>query len=437
MTRPWSWILVLAVLLSFATLVPTVSLAAAQAGADTTVAADTSSADPLAQAFAGYSPENRAYQRSRVVFELVSPLLAVAVGLLLLFTGVAQRFRDLAEARARGRWARLFVFFTLYSLVTFAILLPSEWCQGFLIEHKYGLSTQTLGAWLSDQAKGLASEIVVIAVLPLLWLAWRTVERHPRRWWLRFAFAVLPFALIMVVLQPLVFEPLFNKFTPLRDVSLRSSILDLAARADIPARKVLEVDMSKRTKKLNAYVSGFGASQRIVLWDTTLERLSRDEILFVMGHEMGHYKLGHIWRMLLVLSVFGFGALYLTHRLVEAFLARFGARLGLRGVADMACIPLLMAMLGLVGFLGQPVTNAMTRVIEHESDVYAIELTRDNASGATAFLKLAEDNRADPDPPTWVEWVLYSHPPLADRIRFAMEYKPWEKGEPNRLYRGR
>ena len=393
--------------------------------------------DYVAEARANFTPENHAYQRFRVALNLWSPLLGVAAGLLLLFTGLAQRFRDIALARARGRWARVLVCFTLYSLAMFVLLLPLAWYDEFVLEHRFRLSNQTLAAWGTDQLKSLAFQIVSVGVVPLLALAWRAVETSPRRWWLWLALGTLPVAVASVLLQPLVFEPLFNKFTPLHDQTLRTRILTLAARADVPARHVYEVDMSTRTKKINAYVSGFGASQRIVLWDTTLEYMSTDEILFVMGHEMGHYALQHIWKGLLLVAMGAFLAFRLVAWLVHASLRAFGERWGIHSASDLAAIPLLVAMLSLVGWLGAPITNAVSREVEHQADVFALELTHDNDAGARSFLKLAQGNRSDPEPAAWVKWMLYTHPPLGDRIRFALAYRPWAEGKANQFYHGR
>ena len=393
--------------------------------------------DYIAEARAAFTPENRAYQRQRVALAIVSPLVGIAVGLLLLFTGVAQWLRDLANARAKGQWARVLVFFTLYSVIMAVVLLPLDWYSGWALEHRFALSNQSLGDWALDQGKALVFQIVAVGVLPLLALAMRVVDAHPRRWWLWLSLGALPVAAASVLLQPLVFDPLFNKFTPLHDASLRDDILALARRADIPARNVYEVDMSTKTKKVNAYMTGFGSSQRIVLWDTTLKQMSRDEILFVMGHEMGHYVLHHIWKGLAWVAAGSFAVLWLTAWFARALLARFGGRWNVHAAGDLAAIPLLFAMLMWVNYLGAPVANAISRGVEHEADVFALEITHDNDAGARSFLKLAEGNRSDPEPAGWVKLLLFTHPPLGDRIRFALDYKPWERGEPNRAYRGK
>jgi Zn-dependent protease with chaperone function len=319
----------------------------------------------------------------------------------------------------------------------FVILFPLTWYETYALELRFGFMTQSLAGWFVDQLKALAFQIVAVGVVPLLAIAWFAVEWSPRRWWLLLASGTLPVLVASVLLQPLVFDPLFNEFTPLHDEQLRTEILALGARADVPARNVYEVDMSNRTKKVNAYVSGFGASQRIVLWDTMLEAMRKDEILFVMGHEMGHYVLMHIWRGVLWSSLAAIGVFWLVAQLANGALRLWGARWGVTSVADLAAMPLLIAVLSLVSYVGAPISNVVSRAIEHESDVYALELTHDNDAGARAFLKLARGNRSDPEPAAWVKWFLYTHPPLGERIRFAQSYRPWEKGEPNRQYRGR
>ena len=414
----------------------TVAAPAPPLRAVTDLAASGAPRDYLAEARAAFTDENRAYQRQRVTLALVSPLVGVIAGLFLLFSGWSQRMRDTANARARGRYARVLVFFALYSAVQFVLLFPVAWYQDFALEQRFGFATQSFGGWLLDQLKSLVFQVVAVGVVPLLALAWRAVETSPRRWWLWLAAGTLPVAVASVLLQPLVFDPLFNKFTTLHDESLRRDILALGARADVPARNVYEVDMSTRTKKINAYVSGFGASQRIVLWDTTLKGMSKDEILFVMAHEMGHYVLRHIWKGLAAVAVIAFAAFALVAWLTHAMLARFGPRWGIATVGDLAAMPLVLAMVSLVSWGLSPLTNALSRGVEHEADVFALELTHDNDAGARAFLKLAATNKSDPEPAAWVKVALFTHPPLAERIRFALDYRPWEKGEPNRAFRG-
>lgn len=390
--------------------------------------------DYLAEARAGFTAENRAYQSTRVALALLGPLVSILIGLLLLWTGLSARFRDIAHALGRRLYVRVLVYFALYATTLFLIGLPLAWYEEFALELQYGLSTQSLGQWFLDGVKSLGFDIVVGGVVPTLAIAYLAITRSPRRWWLWLATGTLPVVVTAVLLQPLVFDPLFNHFTSLEDRALKQQILALADRAGIPANDVFQVDMSTRTKKVNAYVTGFGATHRIVLWDTTLRAMKSDEILFVMGHEMGHYVLGHVWKGILVYSLLAFAGFWLTARIAAAAIRRFGERWNIAGTHDVAAMPLLFAILTALSLLAQPGLDLLSRQIEHEADVYGLEITRDNDAAARAFLKLAANNRSDPEPPRWVEALTYTHPPLAERIRFALSYHPWTEGQANRFY---
>ena len=395
-----------------------------------------SAADYLAEVRANFTGEAKEYWTRNVTLNYAGMGFGILVSLVFLFSGLSARIRDFAHLKARGRYGRMLIYLTIYTLLSFVISFPLSWYQGFALEHQYQLSNQSFGAWFGDELKGLGIGIVMTAVIPLVMLAYLAIEKI-RLWWMALAIGSVPVIVILTLLQPIVIDPMFNKFTPLEDQALKQQIVDLAAKAGIPGRNVYQVDKSAQTKKFNAYVTGFGASQRIVLWDTTLKSMSKDEILFVMAHEMGHYVLAHIWKGLAAVSVLAFVAFGLVAWLTNTALARFGARWGVHEVADLAALPLLLAVLSLVGWGLAPLTNAMSRGIEHEADVFALEATHDNDAGARAFLKLAAANKSDPEPAGWVKFMLFTHPPLGERIQFALDYRPWEKGEPNRAYRGK
>ena len=419
------------------------SMSAAAAAVDTSAAGSALAPIPappphrdyLAEAHASFSAENRAYAGARVVLRLLGPLYGILIGLLIMFTGLSVRFRDIAMGLGHRRYVRVLVYFALYSTTVFLLGLPLAWYEEFALEHQFGLSTETLGNWCLDSFKGQVLSIVVVGVLPLLSLAWGAIEKSPRRWWLWLALGTLPVMLAGTLLEPVLLDPVFNKFTPLQDTVLRGEILALGQRAGIPARHVFQVDMSKRTRKLNAYVNGFGASQRIVLWDTTLQRMQHDEILFVMGHEMGHYILHHVWKFLGLVAVGAFFVFWLCARITEAWLALFGRHWGVHEVRDLAAMPVLALSLTMATLVVMPAVNWSSREAEHEADIFGLEITRDNDAAARAFLKLAQDNRADPSPPGWIRVLLYDHPALADRISFALAYHPWTSGQPNKFFK--
>ena len=412
------------------------SSVAASAAAESLAAAPSPPRDYVAEVRANFTPENRAYSGVRTVLAFVGPLYGLLVALIILFSGLGAAMRAVAHNMGQRLYVRVLVFLVLYTLADFVLGFPLAWYQGYALEHQYGLSNQSFGAWLGDQGKSVIVGVVFFGLVPILWLAYRALQRWPRGWWLPVAIGTLPLIVAGTLIQPLVIDPLYNTFTPLRDQHLKTRILELAARADIPGRSVYEVDKSAQTNKYNAYVNGFGASQRIVLWDTTIRGMSEDEILFVVGHEMGHYKLGHIWKGIGLFSALSFLLFFLTARLTAWAVARFGPRWGFTELADVASMPLLSATLGLLSLAAQPAVNGFARGIEHEADVFAVEVTRDNDAGARAFLKLGSQNRSNPEPSAFVKVFQYTHPPLVERIRFALGYRPWQEGKANRFFSG-
>jgi len=404
------------------------------AGAPAASAATTPSHDYIAEVRAAFTPENRAYANRRAALAILDSFYAIAVGAFLLFSGLAARLRNIAAALGPKRYVQVLVFLTLYSLIAWVLSFPLSWYSGFALEHQYGLSTQSFGGWLADELKGQAVVVFFVGVLPILALAYRAIEKQPRGWWLTFAIATLPVVLFFTLIEPVAIDPVFNKFTPLSDTKLSAEILDLAARAGIPARHVYQVDQSTKTVKYNAYVNGFGASQRIVIWDTTLKGMTHDEILFVMGHEMGHYVLHHIWKGIAAISIASFALFWLCAWMVRAALARWGARWGIHEAHDVATMPLLATVLTILSMVSEPVANAYSRRVEHEADLFGLEVTQLNDAAARSFIKIGSQNRSNPDPPAWLRILEYTHPPLLDRVRTALEYHPWTEGKPNQYF---
>jgi Zn-dependent protease with chaperone function len=253
-------------------------------------------------------------------------------------------------------------------------------------------------------------------------LLYWTIRRSPGRWWLASWIASIPLLVFAILLAPVVVDPLFNKFEPLKNAELREKILALASRAGIERSRVYQVDASQRTKGVNAYVTGLGGSARIVLWDTTLEKLNDREILAVMAHEMGHYVEKHVLIGTL-LSILGTLFLLLAvDRGARLVLARHGEAWGVRGIDDLASLPLLMLLVSLLNFFGAPVTNAVSRVMESRADTFSLRQTNDGRAAASSFVKLSELNLSNPDPPKFIEFWIFSHPTLRERIDKALAW---------------
>ncbi len=380
------------------------------------------------------TPEMREHSRIRNILYFGGFFYGCAVLLIILTSGLSRRMRDLAARLGKKPFVTTMIFFGLFTIASAALTFPLDWYSGFAVPHQFDLSNQTFAEWLVEGLKALGIGIVMGA--PLVALAMTAIRESPRKWWLMLWAGTLPITILLIVVIPLVVDPVFNKFEPLRDQKLRADLLELASRAGIEGGRVYQVDKSKQTKTLNAYVNGIGPSKRIVMWDTLLGKMNHDEVMFVMGHEMGHYVMHHVWKLLAFTMVVLFFVFFAGSRLADAAVARWGPKWGFTSPGDPAAIPLLALILSVMLFLLSPVFNANTRRVEHQADVFALELTRMNEAGARAFIKLAEESKSDPAPHRLIELWRYSHPALYRRIDFALAYRPWEEGKPNQAWRG-
>ena len=376
------------------------------------------------------SPSAKAmrYYRSGTVLWWIGILWGLAVPALLLFTGFSGRLRDLAQRVGRKWFFTVALYGVLFSIVGFALDLPLAYYSDFVREHAYGLSDQTAAKWWSDAFKGLAIGCIFNAVF--LWVPYLLLRKSPRRWWLYTGLLAVPLLAVLLIVTPLWIEPLFNEFGPMKDKGLEAQILALADRSGIEGSRVFEVEKSVDTKKVNAYVTGFLGTKRIVLWDTTLAKLDDREVLLVMGHEMGHYVLGHVPKLLALASLFILLGLWVIHRSSGYLIARYRHRFGFSELADVASVPLVGLLFSVVFLVLSPAVLAYNRHIEHESDRFGLEITRDNHACGTAFVRLQEENLSNPRPGRLYKVFRASHPPLGERIDFCNAYRPWAEGKP-------
>lgn len=368
------------------------------------------------------------YYRSGNMLWVAATLWGLGVPALLLFTGFSARLRDWAAAIGR-RWLwTVALYAVLYVALVWLLQLPLSYYAGFIHQHAYGLSNQSLAQWLGDSLKALVLTMVIVAAT--LWVPYLLLRRSPRRWWLYTAAAAVPALALLLVIQPVLIAPLFDAFGPMQDKALEAEILSLADRAGIEGGRVFEVDKSEDTEAVNAYVAGLLDTKRIVLWDTLLGKLDRDQVLVVMGHEIAHYVLGHIWTLLALLCTLVLATLYAVHRSLGFVVPRFRHRFHFDDPSDVASLPLLVLLFSAFFLLAQPIALAYSRHIEREADRFALEITRDNHAAATAFTTLQQENLAHPHPgPLYVLWRS-RHPSIAERIEFANRYRPWEGGQP-------
>lgn len=370
------------------------------------------------------TPKMVRYSYTRYALYFAGAAMEALALLALLHLGASARLRDFAERKSGNRLVQALLYYPALMLAYGALMFPLAFYSSFVLPHQYGLSNQSLAGWSLDRAKQAAIGGAVGALVVAL-LYW-SIRRSPRRWWLGFWFASIPLAIAAVLLVPLVIEPLFNRFGPLRNEALRTKILALARRAGIEQSRVFEVDASQRTKGVNAYVTGLSGSARIVLWDTLLQRLDEEEVLFVMSHEIGHYVERHV-PIGLTLGIFGtLGVLLLTDGAARRLIKEHGDRWGVRGLDDLASLPVLLLIVSLINFFGSPVESAISRTMESRADQFALRLTNNPEAGVASFIKLAELNLSLPNPPPFIELWMFSHPPLQKRIEAA---RAWEPGK--------
>jgi Zn-dependent protease with chaperone function len=368
------------------------------------------------------------YHRTGNVLFAVSATWILAVPAFFFLSGWSSRLRAWLERISGRRWLLVVSSFgVIYTVYAWLAELPLSYWAGYVRPHAYDLSTKTLAKWAGDSLKGLLVSCVLAALVT--WLPYLLVRKSPRLWWLWGGLLAFPLSALLLVVTPVWIDPLFNDFGSMKDKALESRILALADRAGIEESRVFEVEKSVDTKTVNAYVTGFMGTRRIVLWDTIIAKLDEDELLFVMGHEMGHYVLGHV-NQYVILGPLGIMSGLLFIQLVRRRVLRAAAsRSGVSELGDVASLPLALFILMAGGLVASPLLLAHSRSLEREADRFGLELTRENRAAAEAFVALQEENLSVPDPSLFYRIFRSSHPPLGDRIRFCNEYRPWEKDE--------
>ncbi|MGE0816159.1 MAG: M48 family metallopeptidase [Vicinamibacterales bacterium] len=383
--------------------------------------------DKLARAEALYT--------THVAMLVVGTIYGFATLLLVLFARVAPRFRDLAERTSDRRFTRLLVFAPLFLLTLDVLGLPLG-VYGHHLDVTYGLSVQGWGSWFWDWTKGELISLVLGTLL--VWGLYVLLRRSPTRWWFYGWLGLIPLILLLILIGPIYIAPLFNTFSPLEEKQpqLVPELEKVMARGglSIERSRMFEMQASEKVTTYNAYVTGIGASKRVVVWDNTAREMSVPETMFVFGHEMGHYVLQHVWLSLGVAIGALLVQLYLAHLMLGGILARWGPRWAIRDVADVASLPVLILLLSVFSLVAQPAAAAYSRYLEHQADIYGLEVTHglsadSSQAAAHAFQKLGEKALTYPTPnPLYVFWA-FDHPPVNERVRFALDYRPWGRGD--------
>jgi STE24 endopeptidase len=361
----------------------------------------------------------RAYARLRRQLSLVSMLIAAIALLFVFWSGLDKGLSELLQFLS---WQPVAGWFPLQILLYFLILMlgyeiltsPLAFYSGYILPHRYGLSTMSLSAWLADLFKGLALSLVLeIFVVELIYLLLAT---QPQLWWLWVALVLLFFMVVMANLAPVLLFPIFYKFQPLPEGELTRRLLALANRAHTRVRGVFKMEMSSKTTAANAALMGLGNTRRIVIGDTMLDQYTSDEIEVVLAHELGHHVHNDIWKLLVTQSVLTLGGLYLLNLILHWAVdtQHYYANL-----SDVATIPLILLLTGIFGLIVMPISNGLSRAIEYQADEYALQSTRMVDAFKSAMTRLANQNLADIEPSPIVEFLFHDHPAIGKRLRHA------------------
>lgn len=363
--------------------------------------------------------KSAAYWEGGYWMRLWNLLLGLGIAVLMLSGRRAARVRDWSARVGRGPVRRDMLFGAVYTLAAWVLSLPLSYYEGYVREHHYGMSTQSLAAWVGEQCVGLGVSVVIAALaLAMLYAAFR---RAGERWWIWGTGLGMAFLVVTIMLSPVFIEPLFNTYKPVEDGPLKTAVLQMADANAVPVDNVYEFDASRQTTRISANVSGLFGTAAVRLNDNLLRRTSEPEIRAVMGHELGHYVLNHIPKTLITLGIVLFVGFAVAHWAMRRLLARFAHATGVSRVDDIASLPLLTAVFSIFFALATPVQNTLIRTQETEADRFGLNLSREPHGFAEAQLRLVEYRKADPG--AVEEFVFFHHPSTRNRILDAMRWR--------------
>jgi len=377
----------------------------------------------------------KAYANARYRHFFLNTLYGLLVLLALLHWHIAPSLRNLAERISSRRFVQLLIFAPVMLLIIGVLGIAGDiWDHS--LERSFGLSVEGWSSWLSNW---ITNQIVTLIIGTLLvGILYAVIRRSPRRWWFYFGLASIPVLLAVFFLKPLVIDPLFYTFRPLAGAqpALVHEIQKITdrGRIQIPADRMFIMNASSKTTEMDAYVTGFGASKRVVVWDTMIGKATLPETLFVFGHEMGHYVLLHIPKEIACYEAMVLVLLYLGYRLARSMLGRWKTQWDIRALGDWASFPALFLLISLLAFLATPAFNAVSRHFEHEADRYGLEVihgivANPNQVAVHYFEKSGEVNLSDPSPNWFIKMWFYDHPTRPERVHFAATYDPWAQGK--------
>jgi len=392
--------------------------------ASTEVVAQTFDVDQASHAYLSHISaeeiENtNAYVNTGYVIMVLTTILNVLIAFILLRFGWSEAWRNWAERVFSRKFLQTYIYIPIYMLAIFVMSLPLVIYGDFIVEHQYGLATQSFGAWFIELLQSLAVELIGLTIFVSLF--YLIVRLSPQRWWLWGAGLVTTFIATVVFLAPILIMPLFNDYKPMEEGPLKEQILSIARANGMTADEVRQVDASKQTNRVSANVSGLFGTTQISLNDNLLNRASDEGVEAVMAHEIGHYVLNHLWKMMAFYTLLFLLGFAIASAAFNAIVQRMKVASGIRDATDIAGFPLLYAILSVFLLITTPVFNSITRVQETEADLFAINATHNPDAWSEIALLTAEYRKLKP--PVWEENILNHHPSPYARVHMAMVWK--------------
>ncbi|MFC1725353.1 M48 family metallopeptidase [candidate division KSB1 bacterium] len=355
--------------------------------------------------------DNKKYNNLKLQAQIINIILLVILFIVLIFTDLSKYLRDLSVELVKIKYISFLVFVFFIGGMEKLISLPADFFSGYILEHRFNLSNQSLAGWIKEEMKGTG--ISILLFFPILLAFYFFIIKFDNLWWIPTGILIFFFGLLLTKIAPLVIFPLFYKFNKIEDEELRNRLTEFSTDFAIKVEGVFSFNLSKDTKKANAAFAGLGKTKRILLADNLLENFSTGEILSVFSHEVGHYKLKHIIKLTFIGFFFTFTGLFLVSVLFSSLIGNFG----FNGISDIAAFPLLGLLFFIYMMITMPLQNSISRKFEKDADRFAVK-NSSKVDFTNALNKLKDLNLADPEPHPFVEFVFYSHPSISKRIKY-------------------
>jgi len=356
------------------------------------------------------------YNNIRLALDLGGTLLGWLFMFAIVLLGFSSWVEVMAFSVVSSPYLAFLTFAVIIGTVETTLFFPLSFYGGYILEHKYGLSNHTFRSYFWEKFKAFGVGLVI--GLPVLLVFYYLLRTFPEIWWLYVGVFMFLVSIVLGRLAPTLIFPLFYKFKPIEDETLAAMIRERCGDAGMKVEGIFQFDMSKTTKKANAAFAGIGRSKRVILGDTLLEEFDHDEIDAVLAHELGHFEMKHLWKMMAVGTVFTFVGLYLVSIAYSFWIEK----LGFEDITQLAALPLLTLLFGIYGFMSGPLQNAISRRHERQADRFSVEMRRDSSAMVRALEKLADQNLADRNPHPVVELLFHSHPSIEKRIAHLRAY---------------